>query len=66
MLDLRLPSGLFFALMGLILIGMGLVAPDARAPLTDANVNLYTGLFMIAFGAFLLALARRAARRTRA
>jgi len=27
--------------------------------MTDANVDLYTGLVMLAFGAFLLALARR-------
>jgi hypothetical protein len=63
MLDLRTPSGLFFGLMGLILTGLGIFAPDERAPLTDVNVNLYSGLFMVAFGAFLLTLAWRAARR---
>jgi hypothetical protein len=62
MLDLRTPSGLFFLLNGLILACMGLFFPGARAPLTDVNVNLYSGLFMIAFGAFLLALAWRARR----
>ncbi len=63
MLDLRTPSGLFFGLMGLILTALGIFTPDERAPLTDVNVNLYSGLFMVAFGAFLLALAWRAARR---
>jgi len=63
MLDLRLPSGLFFVILGLILSGLGLFAPDLRARLTQANVNLYCGLFMLAFGAFLLFLARRAASR---
>ena len=63
MFDLRIPTGAFFAIIGLILLGMGVVAPDARAALTDANVNLYCGLSMLAFGGFMLALARRAARR---
>jgi hypothetical protein len=66
MLDLRTPSGLFFALTGLIVTGVGLFSPESRAPLTDVNVNLYGGLVMIAFGAFMLALAWRAARRKRA
>ncbi|MCX6620457.1 MAG: hypothetical protein NTY38_05160 [Acidobacteria bacterium] len=58
--DLRTPSGIFFALLGLILIITSLVAPGARAPLTDVNVNLYAGLSMLAFGAILLWLAKRA------
>ena len=60
MMDLRLPSGLFFTLLGLILIGMGVFAPETRAALTEANVNLYTGLAMLVFGAFLLIMAKRA------
>ena len=62
MLDLRLPSGLFFTILGVILVGMGILAPDLRAPLTDINVNLYSGLSMLVFGAFLLLMARRASR----
>jgi hypothetical protein len=58
--DLRTPSGIFFALLGLILIATSVLAPDARAPLTDVNVNLYAGLSMLAFGGILLWLARRA------
>ena len=61
-MDLRVPSGWFFALAGLILVGWGLYAPDLRAPLTAVNVNLYTGVAMLVFGLFLLALARRANR----
>jgi uncharacterized membrane protein len=63
MLDLRLPTGSFFALAGFILLAVGLISPDARAPLTDVNVNLYCGLFMVAFGAFLLLLAWRSIRK---
>jgi len=62
MLDLRVPTGLFFSILGVILAGLGILAPDLRAPLTDINVNLYSGLSMLAFGAFLLLMARRAAR----
>jgi hypothetical protein len=60
MLDLRVPSGWFFTLLGLILLGMGVFAPDTRAALTDSNVNLYSGVAMLAFGVFLLLMARRA------
>jgi uncharacterized membrane protein len=58
MLDLRIPTGFFFSLVGLILIGMGLLSPAERAALTEANVNLYCGLIMLAFGAVMLALAK--------
>lgn len=60
MLDLRYPIGFFFALVGLIVTGMGIFTPEARATLTSANVNLYCGSFMIVFGAFFLWLAWRA------
>ena len=63
MFDLRVPTGAFFAIIGIILLAMGILAPGERAALTEANVNLYCGLAMVAFGAFMLLLARRAARR---
>jgi uncharacterized membrane protein HdeD (DUF308 family) len=63
MLDLRLPTGWFFALAGVALLAMGLLSPD-RAALTDANVNLYCGLFMVAFGGIMLLLAYGARRKT--
>jgi uncharacterized membrane protein len=59
MLDLRIPTGLFFSVTGIILTAMGVFASSARAALSDANVNLYGGLTMLAFGAFLLLLAFR-------
>jgi len=64
MLDLRVPSGWFFTVLGLILLGMGLFAPDTRAALSDANVNLYSGLAMLVFGLFMLLMAWRASRRS--
>ena len=63
MLDLRVPSGWFFTLLGLILLGMGIFAPETRAALSDANVNLYSGLAMLVFGLFMLLMAWRASRR---
>ena len=61
MLDLRVPSGWFFATVGLIICGLGVFSPQTRAPLTDVNVNLYCGAAQFAFGATLLALARKSA-----
>lgn len=61
MLDLRVPSGWFFLLMGLILTAVGLFT-DFKAPLTTTNVNLYTGMTMLLFGGILLWLARAARR----
>jgi uncharacterized membrane protein AbrB (regulator of aidB expression) len=66
MMDLRVPSGWFFTLLGLILLGMAIFAPNARAELTDANVNLYCGGVILIFGIFLLILAARARRETAA
>ena len=58
MLDLRVPTGFFFAIVGLILVVMGVFSPSERAALTDSNVNLYCGLVMLAFGLFMLGLSR--------
>lgn len=57
--DLRIPIGLYFGLVGLILLGVGLIQPDARAALTQININLYSGLSLIVFGGVMLWLARR-------
>jgi hypothetical protein len=57
--DLRIPIGLFFGIMGLILVAVGIADPGARAELTQVNVNLYCGLSMIIFGSVMLWLARR-------
>jgi hypothetical protein len=60
MWDLRLPAGLFFTAVGLILCVVGLMF-NARAPLApNTNVNLYSGLSMLVFGGLMLWLAKRA------
>jgi hypothetical protein len=58
MLDLRTPSGWFFALLGAILVSLGVFTPELRASLSDLNVNLYCGIVMLAFGGVMLLLAR--------
>jgi len=60
MLDLRLPSGLFFAITGAVLVGLGL-SSNPHAPMNppDVNVDVYAGAAMLTFGAFLLLLASR-------
>ena len=57
-MDLRVPSGLLFVIIGFILTVMGVIYPDLRAALSTTNVDLYCGLSMLVFGAFLLILAR--------
>jgi hypothetical protein len=57
-MDLRKPSGYFFCIMGGLVSMMGVLAPGARAPLSDSNVNLACGVCMLAFGALLLLLTR--------
>lgn len=59
MLDLRVPSGWFFLLMGVILTLLGLFS-SYSAPMTGSiNANLWSGLSMLVFGGLLLWLARR-------
>lgn len=62
-MDLRTPSGWYFVLTGLIVTLVGLFSPDRPQLMQDVNVNLYSGLFMIAFGVAMLLLAVRAARK---
>lgn len=59
MTDLRVAIGLFFLLIGGILIGLGAFHPDLRAPLTNGNVNLCAGLCIFLFGGAMLWLGKR-------
>jgi hypothetical protein len=58
-MDLRIPSGAFFLLLGGILLAMGVAAPSARSPLGGVNVNMYAGSAVALFGGILLWLAKR-------
>jgi hypothetical protein len=66
-LDLRLPIGLLFTLLGLLLIAYGLVSDPAlyQASL-GININAWWGVVMTAFGGLMLGLAWRAGRHRQA
>ncbi len=61
-LDVRLPMGLLFLSLGLILVGYGFVADAAiyAKHSLGQNVNLIWGVIFAAFGGTMLWLARRA------
>ena len=60
-LDLRMPIGLMFAIFGALLTVWGLVSPrDIYGRSLGINVNLWWGLFLLAFGLVMLAFALRA------
>ena len=62
-LDVRLPVGLMFALMGALLAGYGVLGDQSiYARSLGINVNTIWGGVMIVFGAVLLILASRHAR----
>jgi hypothetical protein len=66
-LDIRLPIGLLFSLLGVMLAGYGLLSdPAIYARSFGLNINLGWGLVLLAFGAVMLLLWRRSARRGRA
>ncbi|HEX6589130.1 MAG TPA: hypothetical protein VF039_08910 [Longimicrobiales bacterium] len=59
-LDIRLPIGVLFTLLGMMLVPFGLAADGAiNARSLGHNLNLWWGLVMLAFGVVLLLLARR-------
>ena len=66
MLDIRIPIGLLFALLGPILIVFGLVADPViyREHSLGMNVNFWWGLVLSGFAAVMLTLAHRARRKT--
>lgn len=61
--DLRLPIGLLFTLLGLLLSVFGLLSPpELYQRSLGTNMNLWWGLAILAFGAVMLAFALRARR----
>lgn len=59
-LDIRLPIGILFSLIGLLLAGYGLTSDEAMYQRSLGwNVNLGWGLVLLAFGALMLVLGRR-------
>jgi hypothetical protein len=59
-LDIRLPLGLLFTILGVLLAGYGVLGDKAIYERSlGINVNLWWGLALLVFGAAMLFLARR-------
>ena len=56
-LDIRLPIGLMFSVLGVLLIVVGLVASQGVSQ--PLNVNLWWGAVMFFFGSIMFMLGRR-------
>lgn len=64
-LDIRIPLGLMFAVIGLLLTGFGLVADRAiYARSLGINVNLIWGAVLLVFGVVFLITGWRAAQKS--
>ena len=62
-IDIRLPLGILFSLLGLILLVYGVVGdPSLYQQSLGINVNLYWGIVLLAFGVLMFVLSRRGAR----
>jgi hypothetical protein len=64
-IDIRLPIGILFFLLGIILTGYGALGdiPHYRPPL-DVNINLVWGLVLLVFGVLMFLFGRRGMRAT--
>jgi hypothetical protein len=64
-LDLRIPMGMMFTLVGAILVAFGISTDGQRiyAKSLGININLWWGLVLMAFGLIMLLLGRRSQKR---
>jgi hypothetical protein len=56
-MDIRIPIGLLFVVLGAILTGLGLFTmndAELYARSLGRNINLWTGLLMLVFGSLML------------
>ncbi len=62
-IDIRLPIGLVFSLVGILLTAFGVASNSAIYQRSlGINVNLYWGLVLLAFGILMVVLGRRGMR----
>jgi hypothetical protein len=64
-LDLRWPIGLMFSLLGVILTLTGLITgsdTELYKRSLGININLWWGLVLLAFGVFMLIMARKGSK----
>lgn len=60
-LDIKIPIGLMFTLLGLILAILGIVTAGNTEMYEQSlgfNINLFTGIIMLVFGGFMLFTSR--------
>ena len=60
-LDIKIPIGLMFAILGLILTILGLATADNTEMYEQSlgyNINLFSGIIMLVFGCFMLFTSR--------
>jgi hypothetical protein len=64
-LDIRIPIGLLFSILGVVIGGYGLVTmgSDIYVKSLGRNLNLWTGLGLLAFGLVMLLPALKAQKR---
>jgi hypothetical protein len=63
-IDIRLPIGFVFALIGILMTAFGAAGSHAIYQRSlGINVNLYWGVVLLAFGIFMAALGRRGSRK---
>ena len=58
-LDIRLPIGLMFSVLGLLLVVVGLFIDGRSAQAQPTSVNLWWGIVMLVFGIIMFLLGRR-------
>ncbi len=59
-IDIRLPIGMLFSILGIILTIFGAIGDKSRyAQSLGVNVNLWWGIVLIVFGVIMLMLSRR-------
>lgn len=58
-LDIRLPIGLMFSVLGILLLIVGLFAGGQSTQSRQTSVNLWWGIVMLAFGIVMFILGRR-------
>lgn len=61
-LDIKLPIGLMFAILGLLLTIYGLATASDSVMYTrslNVNINLYVGIIMVVFGGVMLLFVKR-------
>ena len=59
-IDIRLPLGLMFSLLGAVLVIAGLVTDDEiYAPSLGININFWWGLVLLLFGIIMFTFGRR-------